>query len=215
MTDLEWMQSQLLAAPFKPYLWDGEDMNIRAFQSKDTLVEWYCQPPGEDGQPYRDRGFYCRELAHLSRMALPLLIVEFGTSLGIGTCLLKWMNPHARVVTVDNRTETYMPGDMKVPIGCLARFQKIRCEYVTADSKTYERNGVDLCFIDADHSYDAVVADSHRAWMNKSILSNWAIAWHDHNNRHPGVMKAVAEFCAEKDVELRSRHDSDTVWIEG
>ena len=53
--DLEYLRKRFQAAPFRPYPWDGEDRNIGAFRSKEELIAWYCQPPGEVGQPYRDR----------------------------------------------------------------------------------------------------------------------------------------------------------------
>lgn len=213
--DLNYLYNCLQQVEFIPYLWSGEDKNLAAFSSKEEFIAWYCQPPGTVGQPYKDRGFYCRELAMLSRLIKPRVIVEFGTSLGIGTCLLRWLNPDAHLLTVDINTVTFMPGDIRVPMGCLARWQKIKCCYVTCNSWEFNRPDVDLCFIDADHSYEAVKKDSERAWLNKSSDHIWAIAWHDHNNRHPGVMQAVTEFCASKDVILRSRSDSDTVWIMG
>lgn len=213
--DLEYLRSRLQECTFYPYLWDGEDQNLRAFRSKEEFIAWYCQPPGVDGQPYRDRGFYTRELAMLSRVVQPRRIIEFGTSLGIGTCLLRWLNPEAELVTVDINSVTYLPGDQCVPVGYLAIYQKIAGRMVLEHSWEYLDANVDLCFIDADHSYKAVISDSDRAWRNMSTHNRrpWAIAWHDHNDRHPGVMAAVAEFCAAKGVQLQSRLDSDTVWV--
>ncbi len=213
--DLEYLRARLQRITFVPYPWDGEDKNIGAFRSKEELIAWYCQPPGVENQPYRDRGFYTRELAYLSRTIRPRAVVEFGTSLGIGTCLLHWLNPDTILATVDINFETFMPGDKCVPMGYLARHQGIQCGYVHSNSCDYVHRGVDLCFIDADHSYEAVALDSERAWGNKSTNRRWTIVWHDYNDRHSGVMDAVNEFCAAKKVELQSRPDSDTVWITG
>jgi hypothetical protein len=213
--DLDYLRRCLEEAPFTPYPWDGEDRNIGAFRSREELIAWYCQPPGTDGQPYRDRAFYTRDLAMLSQAIQPRVVVEFGTCQGIGTCLLHWLNPNAHLLTVDINTETFMPGDRRVPIGHLAKWQKIKCCYVNCTSCEFDRPDVDLCFIDADHDYGPVARDSVRAWLNRSTDHPWAIAWHDHNERHPGVMRAVAEFCAAIEVELQSRPDSDTVWVWG
>lgn len=223
--DLDYLRDRLQEADFVPYEWDGEDRNISVFRSKDDLIAWYCQPPGVENQPYRDRGFYARELAMLSRVIQPKVVVELGTSLGIGTCLLRWLNPEARLVTVDVNVETFMPGDRRVPMGHLAKWQGIKCEYVCGNSWDYRCPGVDLCFVDAEHSYEAVLADSKRAWDNLGVFRTaergytlchpWAIVWHDHNDRHPGVVAAVQCFCAMKNVDLQSRSDSDTVWIMG
>jgi len=209
--DLFYLRRRLRDAALTPFLWSGEDRNLSAFQSKDELVAWYGQPPGAEKQPYRDRGFYTRELAMLSRIVQPKIIVEFGTSIGIGTCLLYWLNPKAHLTTVDVATKTFLPGDVIVPMGYLARFQEIPCNYLTMLSWDYEVSGIELCFIDAEHTYDAVKLDSQRAWHNRG--EQWAIAWHDYNDRHIGVVQAVAEFCDEVGMPLQFRPDSDTVWI--
>lgn len=214
-TDLDYLRWRLLDAEFTPYPWDGEDKNIGAFRSREELIEWYCQPPGADGQPYRDRAFYTRELAALCRLVQPRTVVEFGTSLGIGTCLLRWLNPQAHLTTVDVNSVTYMPGDVKVEIGHLAKHQGFKCNYVLGRSWECLVPTVDLCFIDADHSYEAVVKDSDRAWSNRSIFHKWAIVWHDHNERHVGVVRAVGEFCHKHMLFLQSKMDSDTVWVTG
>ena len=103
-----------------------------------------------------------------------------------------------------------------MPIGHLAKHQRIPCEFVTASSREYAALNVGLCFIDADHCYDAVWIDSVRALRNRTTTSDhheWAIAWHDYNERHPGVVKAVNEFCEIAGRDIQSRTDSDTVWI--
>src|SRR5207249_4622394 len=97
-----------------------------------------CQPPGIERQPYRDRAFYARELAMLSRTVRPRVVVEFGTDQGIGTCLLRWLNSSARLVTVDVNVLTFIPGDRRVPIGHLAKWQGIDCQYVHGNSWDYQ-----------------------------------------------------------------------------
>lgn len=214
--DLKYLHDRLSQISFTPYPWVGEDRNLGAFRSKEELIEWYCQPPGIENQPYRDRAFYCRELAMLSRIVQPNNIVEFGTSLGIGTCLLRWLNPLADLTTVDITEQTFMPGDLRVETGYLAKLQRFQCRYVQGDSWKYiSERGVDLCFIDADHSYEPVLKDSYRAWNNRNPFGQWAIVWHDYNSRHPGVIQAVTEFCNDNKLSLQSRLDSDTVWVIG
>ena len=213
--DLDYLREQLQKAELVPFPWTGEDKNLGAFRSKEELVEWYCQPPGVENQPYRDRAFYTRELAMLSRLMKPRRNVEFGTSLRIGTCILSWLNPTAQLTTVDVNTETFLPGDVRVPMGLLAKHNKIPCEYVTSNSWEYNATGVDLCFIDANHTYYPVAKDSERAWMNRSRDRIWAIAWHDYNDRHPGVVAAVNDFCERHEFKLSKLEDSDTVWLMG
>jgi hypothetical protein len=213
--DLEYLRQCLQAATITPCPWGGEDKNIGAFRSKQELIAWYCQPPGAENQPYRDRAFYTRELAMLSRIIKPKTVVEFGTCQGIGTCLLSWLNPKAWLATVDVNAETFLPGDIRAPMGTLAKRQKIVCHYETKLSWEYQTSNVDLCFIDADHSYEAVAKDSETAWLNRSQHGPWAIAWHDYNERHLGVVRAVGEFYRLHGLELQSRPDSDTVWVWG
>lgn len=216
--DLDYLRQCLERAAFVSHEWFGEDKNLAAFRSRERLIKWYCQPPGAEGEPYRDRGFYCRELAYLSRTIQPRTVVEFGTSLGIGTCLLHWLNPQATLVTVDINTHTYLPGNQRVQIGYLARHQRVSAAFVCADSQEYVHPnppGVDLCLIDADHSYTAVLKDTVRAYGNVPRGRRWAMVWHDHNERHPGVVDAVDWFCKMASMRLQSRPDSDTVWVEG
>lgn len=213
--DLEYFAARMQAAVLTPLDLDPHDENLTAFRSPAQFVGWYGQPPIPDGlMHYRDRGFYVRELAHVSRTIRPRTIVEFGTSLGIGTCLLRWLNPDAQLTTVDLAGQAYLPGDRPVPIGHIAKRQSLRgVIYRRGVSWEHEQPGVDLCFIDGSHEYEAVLADSARAWANHSQDHAWAIVWHDHNERHPGVMRAVAEFCQLHQIALQQREDSDTVWI--
>ena len=204
-----------LKAPFTPYHFDGEDKNLRAFASQSAFIDWYGQPPGPPGGPYRDERFYVRELTMISCEIQPRTVVEFGTSLGIGTYLLSLLNPQALIVTVDNRRMQYMPGDIAVPTGVLAKHQKIPVQYELADSTSFQFSGVDLCFIDADHSYEMVLLDSERAWANRSRDHAWAIAWHDYHPETHGVMRAVNEFCSEHGLSLITHSDSATVWVRG
>jgi hypothetical protein len=213
--DMEYLRGHLARADLKPFPWEGEDRNLSAFRSYSELVAWYCQPPGKDGQPYRDRSFYCRELAHVSRVIQPRTVVEFGTSLGIGVCLLHWLNPSAEIVTVDVVEETFLPGDRRVPVGYIARLQGFRYHQVIGDSADYDNPEVDLCFIDGCHEYESVLRDSYRAYENRSEDHNWGIVWHDYNDRHLGVVRAVQEFCAYGGLQLQTRPDSDTVWVIG
>ena len=61
--------------PFKGY--QGEDKNLLAWRSKEEFISWYGQPPGSE--PYRDDGFYVRELTWLSLWCHPKRVLEIGT----------------------------------------------------------------------------------------------------------------------------------------
>lgn len=67
-------------------------------------------------------------------------------------------------------------------------------------AETVKPGSVDLVYLDADHSYEAVAADI-RAWW--PLLSHKGIlAGHDYDLTHPGVMQAVQELTAEYGAEV-------------
>ncbi len=198
---------------FHGRIFEADDLNLAAFRSKGAYREWFGQPPGRIGEPYRDEGFYTRELADLSMRLKPRKIVEFGTNLGMGTLLLHILNPSAELITVDNRTENPAGDGKDYPTGFLALENGARYEQRFGDAALCLELSVALCFIDADHSYEGVKGDSERAWDNRAM--RWAIAWHDYNARHLGCMQAVNEFCGRHRLTLRQHPDSSTVWVEG
>lgn len=71
----------------------------------------------------------------------------------------------------------------------------------------FNEGQLDGVFIDADHSYDAVLSDL-RAW-SRVVKPTGMICGHDHTNCPQavkwnfGVIEAVAKFCAETDWKLR------------
>jgi len=199
------------AFDFQPWFFDGEDKNMRALANKEAFVDWFAQEPGAIGNPYRDEGFYVRELTNVSLTIRPRNIVEFGTNIGLSTLLLRILNPNAEITTIDTLSMQYMPGDIKVVTGMLAKHNGVKAHYLLGDSNQFTATDVDMCFIDADHSYGAVVADSEQAWNNRNKDYS-AIVWHDHNERHPGVIQAVSEFIVRKRILLNMLPDSSTVW---
>ena len=213
MTWQEYFLTRLEQFDFKPWPFYGDDKNLLAFGSKEEFASWYCQPPGQVGEPYRDESFYPREFTNLSRLVCPKKIVEFGTSLGIGTLILRILNPDAELITVDNRTMQYIPGNIEVVTGLLAIHEGIKASFVHGKSWEFATANVELCFIDADHSYEGVAADNERAWKNRNP-ERGAIFWHDHNNRHLGVMRAVKEFVERHQLTLKATSDSAIVWTE-
>jgi len=66
--------------------------------------------------------------------------------------------------------------------------------------KNFENNSIDMVFIDADHSYDAVKNDIN-LWWNK-LKSGGTMAGHDYFWSPDGVKKAVDEFFIEKNIEI-------------
>lgn len=80
---------------------------------------------------------------------------------------------------------------------------KVKMESVKA-ANTYDDNFFDFIYIDADHTYDAVVSDI-KAWKNK-IKDGGYIAGHD--SYMPEVIQAVRD-CLGEPLEIFS----DTSWI--
>jgi predicted O-methyltransferase YrrM len=73
----------------------------------------------------------------------------------------------------------------------------------------FEDSGVDFVFIDADHSYDAVVKDIN-AWYPK-VRAGGILAGHDYYPlMFEGVVKAVNEFTQSNGYELNV--ERGTVW---
>jgi hypothetical protein len=66
---------------------------------------------------------------------------------------------------------------------------------------SFGNNFFDLIYIDADHSYEGVKTDLNIAI--KKIKFGGYISGHDYNNeRFPGVVKAVDEFCSEHNLSI-------------
>lgn len=74
----------------------------------------------------------------------------------------------------------------------------------TEAAALYPDNSIDVVFIDADHTYEAVLADI-KAWYPK-VKEGGIIAGHDFSFNpdfpYPGVTKAVLEFFQDKPLEI-------------
>lgn len=207
-----------------PFEFAGEDETVRGFRSTEAFKEWFGQPPGVPGQPYCDERFYIRELMWLSKWCNPETVVEFGTDVGVGTCLLAWLNPQAVIHTVDIASTVKMPteiptvGEVSVAVGHLSKYQALKnVRYYQADSRLFRCEGADLCFIDASHLEDDVLQDSRRAWKNRNQRRRWIIIWHDYvyEDSMYGLRKAIGDFANEVQHTVYKFADSGTVWMYG
>lgn len=92
--------------------------------------------------------------------------------------------------------------------GAVAQFGD-RAQIVQGDTvamASHVPNELDFVFVDADHTYDGVVADV-KAWEGKIKSGGW-IMGHDYGSkRHPEVKRAVDDMYGSR-VEV----DADYVW---
>lgn len=196
--------------PFTDY--KGEDKNILSFQSPEKYINWWRQPPGNE--PYRDDGFYTRELTWLSEWCNPSIVVEIGTDKGMGTFLLDRLNPHAEIYTVDIADHAYMPSDRQVEIGYFSKLNECQVYYM----KEKPEVRANLIFIDGDHSEASVWEDSLWAWKHIDKTKRWGIVWHDArqgNEEFLGLIKSIHRFSDHIRRKVYKFADSSTVWITG
>lgn len=188
----------------------GEDKNLRAFGDFDRYMDWFCDHP-KTPEPYKDYGFYTRELTYLSFFIKPKVIVELGTNCGAGTLMLSNLNPNAKLYTVDNKRIQILPDEYIMQTGYIAHLNEVKFTFILGDSWETEINEkFNFCFIDADHSEEAVRADSLWAWKNKS--DEFVIVWHDICDSCPSAMKALAKFSEEIDTPVYRLWDSHCAW---
>lgn len=195
--------------------WTGEDKNLLAFKDPDLFKEWYGTHPITP-EPYRDFKFYQREFTVFSWRICPKTIVELGTSLGIGTFMLHNLNKEAEIIySVDNRQEQFLPGNVTVPTGYFAKINAVPYIQVFGNSWELEIDRpFNMCFIDADHSKDAVYKDSVWAWKNKDP-NKYVILWHDVDYGHPdfvGLIESINRFSDEYEVPVYVLEDSHVAW---
>ena len=72
-------------------------------------------------------------------------------------------------------------------------------------AKIFPKKYFDLVFLDADHTYEAVINDI-KAWL-PLVKDGGLLTGHDHNRTHPGVVKAVTD-CFGEVIKA-----PDLVWI--
>lgn len=90
----------------------------------------------------------------------------------------------------------------------MCRFPKLHIVRMTSldAAKLFPEGYFDLVFVDADHSYEAVI-DDKKAWL-PLIRKGGLLTGHDYYEKKPGVIKAVDE-CFGNNVEITS----ENVWI--
>jgi predicted O-methyltransferase YrrM len=144
-------------------------------------------------------------LCAVVRSAAPSVLLEFGTFDGRSTLHLALNSPeHSIVYTVDIQAGEFdFNGDQavgrKVKIGESFSGDAIERKIVslTGDTATVDFSAiegkVDLVFIDADHSYEAVSRDSRLAL--RLLSKTGSIIWHDYRTIS-GVTRAIDELAS-------------------
>ena len=129
-------------------------------------------------------------LLHLIRRYRPKRFLEVGTHRGFTTRILSEKFPVMSIVTVDpgdqiprelrpeNQVGEYLPASQ---VGELVR-DRANVEVIPRPFRDVDWNHsqFDMVFIDGNHSYSEVLADSHLAM--KLVKHPGIIAWHDFNN---------------------------------
>lgn len=148
------------------------------------------------------------ELAGLSAIVAarqPALILEFGTHRGFSTWhLLANAGPDAKILTIDlpagmvvqGSTDVGLQGPSERPF--LPRNERI--QLIEMDSRQWVPKTsvpVDMCFIDAGHSYECVKNDTNKALQ--VMAPGGVMVWHDAAWRRDGygVNRYLRELVAE------------------
>lgn len=184
---------QLDKVPFIPSQVSSDaSLEIKAHLSKEAYLNYYCYSGAASS------------FALLSMLYKPKKIVEAGTGWGIRTALLARLNPEAMIYSIELAKD--MGG---YPPGLVARHLS-NVTLIEGDSREYELSNVELCFIDADHSTESVIADSRRAFTNRNV-DNWCIVWDDYPLST--VKDGVDAFVNEVGYPLQDREEKGYVFI--
>jgi len=117
-------------------------------------------------------------LNSLVKALRPKNIFEIGTLHGRTTVnLLDNADELETLYTLDIMED--LPGNRFAGHPRSAKVKRIVCDSRDLDVRPY-RNMMDLIFIDADHTYDAVLGDSAKAL--EMLSAKGAIAWHDYTS---------------------------------
>jgi predicted O-methyltransferase YrrM len=159
----------------------------------------------EDRAGKRSREHVLVDLVHEHCPASGAVVVEVGSLYGETSAhVLKYCPQIAVLYAVDIRK----PEPARNRIAGLPR-----ARFVLGDSRDvaagFENESIDLVFIDADHSRDAVLGDLE-AWTPK-VKKGGVIAGHDYGaRRYPGVKEAVDAFFRGHPHGVR--RDANKVW---
>ena len=166
------------------------------------------------------RGYYLHYLAQANKVQVNS-IVEVGTWYGTNAAVLRSLFPKAHLYLIDpwvltpeyqrggktmsDLEEDYEKAYRKV-CSCFEHDPMVTLLKMTSvEGAKKVPDGIDLVFIDGDHSYEHVKEDI--ATWSKKVRPGCLLTGHDYFSNFPGVIKAVNESLEGKFVVGR-----DTVW---
>lgn len=186
----EYFEKTVKEHPFVIYdsTWDINAPETQAHLSLEAYLNYYC---------YKSNGAEVWTI--LSMVLKPAVIVELGTAFGIRTCMLGKLNPKAKIYSTDN--QKFQSLGANIEMGYLAKLHNIPFIFYCGNSwDTPIEEKLNFCYIDADHSEEAVYKDSWWAWNHKDE-NNYLLCWDDYPL--DTVKKAVDRFCKEISTDLK------------
>lgn len=143
-------------------------------------------------------------------------VFEIGTYLGRTTYHLTYASENAIVTTVNLAPEVDPRHAPYLQTYFRGRAHAAQIRQVWADSTRLEttpyRQQMDFVFVDGDHSYEAVKADTARAF--EVLAPGGMIVWHDYASKSPGVYRFFEEFTQQRAV-FRIRKTCLLVYLDG
>ncbi len=143
-------------------------------------------------------------------------LFEIGTYLGRTTYHLTYASEGAVVTTVNLPPEADPNWGPYQQIYFRGRPRAEQIRQVWADSTMLDttpyRGRMNFVFVDGDHSYEAVKADTHKAF--EVLAPGGIVVWHDYASKSPGVCRFMEEFTRERPL-FRIRKTCLLVHIDG
>jgi predicted O-methyltransferase YrrM len=134
------------------------------------------------------------------------IIAEIGNSRGRSLCAVSDLLRATKITVVAVDTfddDDAIEADFKYNLFCFGILDQVSVNRSMSSlgAKLVADGSLDLIFLDADHSYEAVKTDID-AWARK-VRDGGFIGGHDYQLDHPGVIRAVNESYGDK-VTLES-----------
>jgi predicted O-methyltransferase YrrM len=143
-------------------------------------------------------------------------LFEIGTYMGRTSYHLTHASEGATVTTVNLAPETDARWGPYLQVYFRGRERAKQIHQVWADSTQMDttpyRGQMDFVFVDGDHSYEVVKADTFKAF--EVMAPGGMIVWHDYAAKSPGVYRFFEEFTRDRPV-FRVRRTCLLVHIDG